>query len=95
MAMKGKPTGEVNAAKGKLRLQTLIEGAYTAEQWVQRFRRLQAVDQFRLWSTVVPKEHKVDNSSTFRLVIEGLQNKVIDTKVIENKALEVHGDDAD
>ncbi len=79
--------------KGKIRLRTLIEQAYTPEQWLHRFRRLSVQDQYRLWAQVEPKEMKVDNSSTFQLVITGLQNKVIDAKAVST-ALPEHDDDA-
>ena len=88
--MKTKPTVADHAAKGKIRLRTLIEQAYTPEQWLHRFRRLTVQDQYRLWAQVEPKEMKVDQSSTFRLVIEGLQNKVIESQAIESVALAAH-----
>jgi hypothetical protein len=43
----------------------------------------------------VPKETKIDMSSTFQLIINGLQNKVIESKVIEHAALDEHEDDPD
>jgi hypothetical protein len=90
----GRRTAAEQASKGnKIRLRSLIAQAYTAEEWLRRYKRLSETDQFRLWAQVEPKEVKMDQSSTFRLVISGLPNKVIDATVIDNKALDEHIDD--
>jgi hypothetical protein len=66
------------ATKGNsLRLRQLILSAYPAETWVKKFRRLDPVDQFRLWAATEPKELLMDSHSTFTLQITGLPNKEI------------------
>ncbi len=67
---------------------------YTEDQVKEDWNAIDPVDRIKVAASWVPKEMKVDNSSTFRLVIEGLQNKVIDSSVIESKALDEHQDDA-
>mgnify|MGYP003396335735 CR=1 FL=1 len=68
--------------------------AYTDVEWMQRFKdELTAREQFDFIKSFIPKEVKVDQSSTFQLIITGLQNKVIDGKVIDNKALDEHDPD--
>jgi hypothetical protein len=88
-----KSAAEMATMGPKIRLRSLIAGAYSPEVWLRRFKNLNEADQFRIWCQVEPKEVKMDQSSTFRLVISGLPNKVIDATVIDNKALDEHIDD--
>lgn len=76
-------------------LQIKINKAHTSEEWTEIFRALPPKNQIDALLTVnpVPKEVKMDQSSTFQLIISGLQNKVIESKVSENKALEGHEED--
>ena len=78
-------------------LQIKINKAHTSEEWTEIFRSLPPKNQIDALLTVnpVPKEVKVDQSSTFQLVISGLQTKVIESKEIENKALDEHDPDDD
>ena len=73
-------------------LQLKINKAHTSEEWTEIFRSLPAANKINALITVnpVPKEVKVDQSSTFQLIITGLQTKVIDGKVLDNKALDEH-----
>ena len=88
-----KTAAEMATMGSKIRLRSLIVNSYTPKEWQRRFANLPEADQFRLWAQVEPKEVKVDQNSTFQLIINGLPNKVIDTKVIETKELEEHTDD--
>ena len=91
----GRRTAAEQAAKGnKIRLRSLIAQAYTAEEWLKRYKRLSETDQFRLWAQVEPKEMKVDNNSVFRLVIEGFQPKSVEGHIVHD-ALVQHDDAAD
>jgi hypothetical protein len=68
--------------------------AYTDTEWMQRFKtELTPKEQFDFIRSFIPKEVKVDSNSTFQLIINGLQNKVIDSKVIEHAALDEHEED--
>jgi hypothetical protein len=67
--------------------------AYTDIEWTERFREMTVREQFDFIKVFVPKEVKVDQSSTFRLVIEGLQHKAIQGEVVSGMALEAHEDD--
>lgn len=67
----GRPSLRELAEKGNtLRLHTLIQGAYSADEWLKRFRRLSELDQFRLWSSVSPRVVEGESGSQFRLIIE-------------------------
>jgi hypothetical protein len=64
------------ATKGNsLRLRELITSSYPPETWMKKFRRLDTIDQFRLWAATEPRELLVDSPSRFTLQIIGLSNK--------------------
>jgi hypothetical protein len=67
--------------------------AYTSDEVIEKIRALPDDKYLDGWFKFMPKEVKVDQSSTFRLVIEGLQNKVIESKVVESIALAEHNED--
>ena len=77
-----------------MRLRSLIAQAYTPREWLERYRRLSELEQFRLWAQVEPKEVKMDSQSTFRLVIEGLQKQAIDGEIVQHELPE-HDPDQD
>ena len=69
--------------------------AYTQDEVIKMIRELPP-DKYldgmiRVYPS--PKEVKVDQSSTFQLVISGLQTKVVEGKVIDNKELAEHLND--
>jgi hypothetical protein len=51
--------------------------AYTSDEVIEKIRALPDDKYLDGWFKFMPKEIKVDQSSTFRLVIEGLQHKVV------------------
>ena len=64
------------ATKGNsLRLRELITSSYPPETWMKKFRRLDTIDQFRLWAATEPRELLVDSPSRFTLQIIGLSHK--------------------
>ena len=67
--------------------------AYTSDEVIEKIRNLPDDKYLDGWFKFLPKEVKVDSNSTFRLVIEGLQNKAIESKVIEHAALDEHEED--
>ena len=78
-------------------VQRQIRRAYTSEEWIDIFKSLPPDKQIDalLRTNPVPRELKVDNNSTFQLVISGLQTKVIDSKEVKHKALDEHDPDGD
>ena len=74
----------------------VITGIYTSDQIAADWESVTPVDRLKIVAAWVPREMKVDNNSTFQLIIKGLENKVIESKVIENLALDEHpGDDTE
>ncbi len=65
---------------------------YTQDQLDADWRAITPAERVKICASWVPKEMKVDNSSTFQLVITGLQNKVIDAPAVVS-ALPEHDDD--
>ena len=66
---------------------------YTQAQVAKDWMAITPADRLRLVGSWVPKETKIDMSSTFQLIINGLQNKAIESKVIEHAALDEHEQD--
>lgn len=66
---------------------------YTADQVAEDWNAVTPADRLKLVASWVPKELKVDNNSTFQLIIKGLEHKVIDRQIISTKALDAHEDD--
>lgn len=91
MGMRGK-RGKDRKPTGWIR--QVIDEVYTSDMIQADFLSLEPEKRVTLRSSLDPKEHKVDNNSTFQLVITGLQNKVIDKQVIEQTALDAHDDDS-
>ena len=76
-------------------VQRTIRKAYTDEEWVKIIRAMppeKAADAL-IRTNPVPRELKVEQSGTFQLIIKGLENKVIEGKVIESLALDEHDPD--
>jgi len=66
---------------------------YTADQVAEDWMAMAPAERLKLVGSWVPKETKIDMSSTFQLIINGLQNKAIESKVIEHAALDEHEED--
>ena len=75
---KGRPAWSRNQVKvltEKLtssRMQALMEGAYPAEVWLAKFRKLSDETQFKLRSANEPRQ-KDDTTSVFNLHVHGLR----------------------
>lgn len=66
----------------------MIEGCHTQEEWQDLIIGLPAQAQVQFLLASQPKEIKADISSTFQLIIKGLEQRVLESKATEVKALE-------
>jgi hypothetical protein len=50
-----------------------MEGCYTAEEWLARFKKLSPSEQFKLKASVEPKAKEEGAGTTIRLIIRGVK----------------------
>jgi len=72
--MKNKPKPPAAPLKNS-RMLSLMEGCYTAEEWLKRFQKLSPSEQFRLKASVEPKARE-EPPGTFCLIVNGLGSKL-------------------
>ena len=79
-------------------VQHMVNKAYTGPEWIEKFKSLPDLEKWKILQAVNPQPKQVDINQGVRVVLEihGLEDpKVIEGKVVEPKALEMHQDDAE
>jgi hypothetical protein len=82
---RGRPKGVRNKEKPPAaplknsRMLSLMEGCYTAEEWLKRFKKLSPSEQFKLKASVEPKAKEEGAGTTIRMIIRGIKGWICES----------------